>query len=171
MAVAKQKDEKEKILMSWIAKSQPFNPEEMKMRPILLVIVVLVSLILVFAQEWMPLILMSAGGFYYYVVRKAEPMMVEFSITDKGVRAFGRMFMWWELKSWWWEVRWTTKMLVLDLAEAGILGRIYIPVERVKPDEVEKIMNKYLVMQKPGETLTDKMTAWVKEKFPLDNKI
>jgi hypothetical protein len=163
-------EEKEKILLAWVAKSQPFNPREMKAQPVLMVMIALVALVLVFAQEWMLLVLMVAGGFYYYAIRRTEPMSVEFSITNKGVNAFGRMYMWWEMTSWWWEERWDTKVLALDLAAAGMMGRIYIPIEKLKPDDVEKLMNKYLIMQKPKETWVDKMVMWVKEKFPLENK-
>jgi hypothetical protein len=162
-------DEKEKVLLTWTAKSQPFKPEDMKMQPVLIVMAVLVTIVLIFAQEWMLLLLMAAGGFYWYATKKTEPLDVEFSLTNKGIRAFNRMYMWWEMKSWWWEEKWTTKMLVVDVA-TGMMGRLYIPIEKVKPVDVEKIMSKYLVLLKPADTPVDKMAKWVKEKFPLENK-
>jgi hypothetical protein len=122
-----------------------------------------------FAQEWMLLTLMAAGGFYYYVMRRTEPLDVEFSITNIGVRAFGRMYLWWEMTRWWWEEKWSTKILVIEVP-AGMMRRLYIPVEKVKPADIEEVMNKHLLKQKPTDTWVDKMIQWVKEKFPLENK-
>jgi hypothetical protein len=169
MEEVKQPEEKEKTLLSWIAKSQPFKPEEMQMRPILIVIAILITVVLIVAGEWMLLAVIAAGGFYYYAIKRTEPMNVEFVITNKGIRAFGRLYMWWEMKSWWWEEKWKTKLLALELG-TGMMGRLYIPIETVRPEEVEKIMNKYLLMQKPLDTWQDKIGRYIKEKFPLENK-
>jgi hypothetical protein len=161
--------EPEKTVLVWMAKSQPFKPEDMRMRPVLMAILLLVSVVLLISKEWILIMLLAAGAFYYYAVKRTEPMEVEFSITNKGVRAFGRLYMWWEMSAWWWEEKWTTRLLVVQTT-AGMMSRIYIPVETVRPEDVEKTMNKYLTMQKPVDTWTDKMAGWVKEKFPLEER-
>lgn len=164
------KIEREKVLLSWKAKSQPFKPGEVQMQPVLVVMVILVAIVLCFAGEWMLLLVMAAGIFYFYANRRTPPMDVEFAVTNKGIRAFGRLYLWWEFKGWWWEEKLATKMMTLSLT-TGMVGRIYVPVENIKPAEVEALVNKYLPMtDKPPDTWTDKMAGWVKEKFPLENK-
>ncbi len=51
------------------------------------------------------------------------------------------------------------------------MGRFYLPVEGSKDNEVEKVMEKYLLFEKPQATWMDKTAKWVQEKFPLENKI
>ena len=60
--------------------------------------------------------------------------------------------------------------MILSLS-SGFVNRLYIPIETVKVDDLKKVVNTYLLYQKPAETPVDAMTKWVVEKFPLQNKI
>jgi hypothetical protein len=162
--------EQEQVLLSWIAKSRPFRKTDMQSRQVLIVLGVLIGMVLVFAQEWMLLAVLISGAFYYYAANSVAPGEMEFQITNYGLRAFGRLFRWWEFSQWWWAEKWTTKLIGLQL-QTGLTGRIFIPVEKGKEEDVEKILNKYVYFEKPKELVMDKMGRWVAEKFPLENKI
>ena len=162
--------EQEKTLLTWKARSRPYNPDQEKTRSVILVLGVLITLVLVFAGEWMLIVLMAAGAFYYYAQNKTAPEVVEYSITNKGLRAYGRLYLWWEFKRWWMEPKAKEILLVLDL-QSGMMGRMYIPIGNAKEEEIGKALEKYLMNEKPQETPVDKMTKWVGEKFPLENKI
>jgi hypothetical protein len=162
--------EQEKELLSWKAKSRPYKSAEAQTRSVLIVLGTLIGLVLIFAREWMLLLVIIAGAFYYYAITRTPPEQVEYTITNKGIRAFGRLYMWWELSRWWWEEKLGTKLLALEL-KTGVMGRFYLPVEGIKDNEVEKVMEKYLLFEKPQITWMDKTAKWVQEKFPLENKI
>jgi hypothetical protein len=170
MAEENPRVEQEKELLTWKAKSRPYKPAEAQTRSVVTILGVLVGLVLIFAGEWMLLLVIVAGAFYYYAVNRNPPEETEFSITNKGVRAFGRLYMWWELSRWWWEEKWETKLLALELRTAW-LERIFIPVDEKKAGEIEKLMMKYLLFNKPQATWLDKAARWIQEKFPLENKI
>jgi hypothetical protein len=170
MPDAQPRVEQEKTLLSWKAISRPYKPTEAQTRSTLLVLGILIAVVLIFAQEWMLLLVIIAGVFYYYAITKIPPEQVEFAITNKGVRAFGRLYMWWELARWWWEEKLGIRLLSLEL-NSSAMGRFYIPIERVKEEDVEKIMMKYLLYEKPPVTWTDKAARWMQEKFPLENRI
>lgn len=162
--------EQEKILLSWTAKARPFKEKDFQSRQVLIVLGVLISMVLVFAGEWMLLAVLAAGAFYYYATNFVPPETVEYQITNLGLRAFGRFFGWWEFRRWWWTEKWTTKLIGLDL-QTGVMGQMFVPVEKVKTEEVEKIISSYVMFEKPKETTLDKASKWMVEKFPLESKI
>ena len=162
--------EQEKVLLAWVAKSRPFRKGDFQSRQVLIVLGVLVAMVLVFAGEWMLLAVLAAGAFYYYATNHIPPGDAEYQITNLGIRAYGRLFAWWEFRRWWWAEKWTTKLIGLDL-QTGVMGQIFIPLGEVKPEEVEKVMNKYVFYEKPQETMMDRASKWMVEKFPLENKI
>jgi hypothetical protein len=164
------KVEQEKVLLSWTAKSRPYKPAEQQTRLVMLVLGVLIALVLAFAGEWMLIMVLIAGAFFYYAWNRMPPEEVEFLVTNKGVRAFGRLYLWWEFSSWWLEEKWTSQVMVLNL-NSGLINRLYIPVEGIKIDELKKVVNMYLLFLKPPDSPVDTMTKWVAEKFPLQNKI
>jgi hypothetical protein len=164
------KVEQEKVILSWIGKSKPGGDGDVKIKPVLMVLGILVAIILIFAREWMMMWVLVAGVFYYYATRKSEAMDVEFIIFNKGMSAFGKKFEWKDFTRWWWEESFMKKVLVIEVV-GGLLGRLYIPVDGAKSGEIEKLMNKYVLYDKPKETWTDQLWKWVKEKFPLDNRI
>lgn len=166
----KNETEKEKILITWKAKSRPYNPDQDKSRSVMLVMGVLITIILLLAGEWMIIVLMAAAAFYYYAQNRIPPEEVEYSITNKGLKAYGRVYLWWEFKSWWIEPKLTESLLAFDLI-SGVMGRMYIPLGAANQAQIQKILSEYLENNKPEDTTVTKMTKWVSDKFPLENKI
>ena len=162
--------EQEKTFVTWQAKSRPQGPKSDQSRSVLMVLGILVATVLGFAGEWMLLSVLGAGAFFYYAWSRTPPEVVEFSITNRGIRAFGRLYQWWEFGRWWWEEKYGIKLATLELL-TGMMGRMYLPVEGVGKEEVERVMNKYLLFEKPQDTTTYKMTRWMTEKFPLEKRI
>jgi hypothetical protein len=155
-----------KALLSWRAKSRPYSPIDAQTRSVLTVLVILTSIVLAFAGEWMILVVLAAGVFFYYAWNSTPPDEMDFAITDNGIVAFGRVYMWWEFSRWWMDEKMSTHLLGLEL-NSGIVSRIYIPIEGVKTEDVSRAVGKYLTFDKPKETLLDKMGKWLLEKFPL----
>jgi hypothetical protein len=160
------KNKSGKVLISWRAKSRPYSPIDAQTKSVLTVLVILTSLVLAFAGEWMILVVVAAGVFFYYAWNSAPPEEMDFSITDSGVVAFGRAYMWWEFNRWWMDEKYSMHLLGLEL-NSGMISRIYIPIEGVKKEDVGEVVGKYLTFDKPKDTLMDKMGKWMVEKFPL----
>jgi hypothetical protein len=163
------KVEKEKTLLAWMAKSRPYKPAEQQTKTVLVVLGVLITLVLAFAGERMLIVVLMAGAFFYYAWNKTPPEEVEFAITTKGVKAFGRTYVWQEMAFWWTEEKLMSQLVVISL-NSGLVNRLYIPIEGVTMEQVTKVLGQYLEMQKPAETPMDVMAKWVAEKFPLSSK-
>lgn len=162
--------EQEKVLLKWTAKSRPYRQGEFQSKQVFVVLGALVGLILLFAREWMLMMLLAAGGFYYYAINRIPPDEVEYQITNKGIKAFGRLYLWWEFSRWWWVEKWGFQLIGLDTQTSGF-GRLFIPVDKGKVDEIEKLLNKQVLFEKPEVTWMDNLWKWLMEKFPLQNKI
>ncbi len=160
--------EQEKVLLTWEAESRPYNPIDEQTRPVVLVLAVLVGIVLLFTGETMIMIVLGSLAFLYVVWNKNPPEKMEFTITNKGIRAFDRVYMWWEFGRWWIEEKQSGKVLILEMI-SGLVGRLYLPLEERKSEDVKKVMSKYLVFDQPQDTAADKLARWVGEKFPLRN--
>ncbi len=159
----------EKELLKWVGPSRPFHTQSRQFFSTVGVIVVLVGLILILASEWMLIIMMVAGVFAYYIWSTVPPEEVEYTITNKGIRAHSKLYKWSELQQWWIEEKWGNKLLSLEQV-AGWPKRVYLVLKNINLNELSEILNQYLILEKPELTSMDKFSHWIEEKFPLEVK-
>ncbi len=156
--------------MSWRAKTRLQQPVRFESSSTLIVLAVLISMVLVFAQEWMLLLVIAAGVFFYYAWNRLPADEGDFGLTNFGVKAFGKNYDWGMFTRWWKEEKRDSKVLVLELKQ-GWVNRLYLPIGEVKESDVDTVVRRFLVEDKPQETALDKAGKWFTAKFPLENKI
>lgn len=157
----------EKILLKWLAVSRPYKPQSRQFFSTAIVIAILISIVLVLAGEWMLIAVLAAMIFAYYVWSMIPPDEIEYSLTSKGVRIASILYPWNTLSRFWLEDKWEYKMLVVD-NPTGVSKRLYLVLGNQNPAEVEEIMAKFVLAEKPEPTTVDKMSGWLLEKFPLE---
>lgn len=159
----------EQTLLKWMAPSRPFKARDRQFFTTAVAIVILVSIILVFAGEWMLIAVLAAMCFAYYVWSTVPPEEAEYAITDRGVRVHGTLHRFEELSAWWVESQFGHQVLVID-APLVPGRRLHIVLKEVTEDQLQETLGKHLTLEKPAETSMDKVSHWVSEKFPLEAK-
>jgi len=157
----------EKVLLSWTAASRPFKPQSKQLFSTIIVIVVLISLILILAGEWMLIAVLAAMVFAYYVWSTIPPEQIDYAISTRGVRIAGVLYPWEALLRWWIDENSGSQILFIDTL-TGFPKRLHLMLDVSKVKEAEEIMLKNLLSEKPLPTTSDKMSSWLSEKFPLE---
>jgi hypothetical protein len=158
--------EQEKAILTWKGPNRPFRKFEKKNLSMPVVIALLVALILALAGEWMLIGVVVALVFAYYAWTIFPPEIVEFVITNKGVKIHDHMYAWEMLTRWWIEEKWGHKVLMLEAPGVGI-GRLVMPLGDMDEGKLVEEMERWVLHEKPVETVVDKMGKWLSEKFPL----
>lgn len=133
----------------------------------MLVIAILVSVLLIFAGEWMLIGVIAAMVFAYYVWSTVPPEEVEHVLTTRGVRVHGQLYRFEDMERWWMEDRWGYKMLIIDIPVA-FPKRLHLVVGNVDENVLKETMGVSVLMEQPVETPMERMGKWLAEKFPLD---
>lgn len=159
----------DQTLLKWLAPSRPFKTRDRQFFTTAVAIVILISVILAFAGEWMLIAVLVAMCFAYYVWSTVPPEEAEYSLTTKGVFVHGRLYKYEELSSWWVENQFGQEVLVFD-APLVVGRRLFLVLKDVAQNQLQETLGKYLPNERPLPTNIDKVSSWVNEKFPLDTK-
>ena len=157
----------ERELVKWMAAGRPYQQLNRQLFTTAVVIAGLVSVILIFAGEWMLILVLAAMLFAYYVWSTVPPEEVEYVITTKGVLVHGRVTKWEMMTRWWMEEKWGQKMVGIEVPGEWP-GRMWLVVKPEVEEGIKETLGKYVEMEKPEATQADKMGKWLAEKFPLE---
>ena len=160
------KVEQERTLVTWRELGRPFKKFNLEAMAVPAVIAILVGVILLVAGEWMLIIVVAALVFAVYMWSTVQPEEVEYLLSNKGLRMFGRLYEWSVMTRWWVEDKWGGRYVAIE-SWAVPMGKLYVPIEVKKEKEILEVMEKYLIKEKPMDTTMDKMGKWVTEKFPM----
>ena len=78
--------EPEKDLYSWNAASRPYKKRDRDFWITTVLITGISGMILLFVEGFMPVILIISIIFLYYILNSVEPEMIQFKITNRGVK-------------------------------------------------------------------------------------
>lgn len=132
-------------------------------------LVFLLSLILFFAKEFLLIGVIMAIGFVSYVLASVPPDEVTHLITNKGIRTFDKLFEWPILGRYWWHERWHQKYVNIE-TPGRIPSILILLADSKEKEEIDEILKKYLINQKPDPTWFDKAAKWLAEKVPLESE-
>jgi hypothetical protein len=161
--------EPEKTLLTWQAPSRPFKKRNREFYTTVGALVILVSVILLFAKEFLLIGVILSFGFVTYVLATIPPETFTHSFTNKGIRTGGKLYLWYTLGRYWWETKWHQKMLHIE-APGQFPGRLTFLLGQTDKKDLDSILTKYLVHQKPDPTWFDKASKWLQEKVPLETE-
>ena len=161
--------EPEKDLYTWQAPSRPFKKRNREFYTTIGALVILLSVILLFAKEFLLIGVILSFGFVAYVLASVAPEDVKHTLTNKGVRSAKKLYLWSELGRFWWDDKWKQKILHIETKDA-FPGRIQLLLGKGNEKKINDIISKYLIKEKPEPTWLDKSSKWLQEKIPLENE-
>jgi hypothetical protein len=160
------KPREKKTIVSWRAPSRPFKKRDRHYYTTVAAIVFLISLILFFAGQFLPIAVVISVGFLAYVLSSVPPHNVKIEITTYGIEIEDLLYYWEEMGRFWLEEKYDQELLTIEVMRFP--GRIILMFEEGKKEELREILSEVLLEEKPAETFYDKAAKWLQDKIPLE---
>lgn len=156
----------EELLYAWEAPSRPFKKHNRNYYTTIAVIVLLISLILIFAGQFVPMAVVCAVAFMIYVINSVPPQKIEYAITTYGVRIGEKLYYWDLMTRFWYDSKYDQKLLQIQIVEFP--ERLTLVVGEAKQEILTSIFSELLLLEKPPLSVYERIAKWLQEKFPLD---
>ena len=156
----------EKVLHTWKSVERPHKKWSKEIYSTVIVLAVLVSIVFFFIEGFMLVLLIWAVVFMAWAISKTEPVIREHKITDKGIRTGGSLYRWEIMRIFWLEKKWDKKLLRVLLSKFP--GQLVIVYDQEEEKKIREVMSKFLPLEKPEATWTDRLVKWFGEKLPLE---
>ncbi|MBD3279650.1 MAG: hypothetical protein GF390_02985 [Candidatus Pacebacteria bacterium] len=160
------KPEAERTVLEWRAPSRPFQKKNRQYFTTVAVIGLLISLILFFAGQFLPIAVVVSVVFLVYVLAVIPPNQVTNKITTYGIRVEDNLYYWDELGRFWFEDK--AKQRLLQIETIRFPGRITLLLNNITEEQLTEILTEVLLQEKPEQTFYEKTADWLKEKIPLE---
>lgn len=157
----------EEVVIEWESLSRPFKKRGRQYYTTGVVIMVLISMILFFAQQFLPIAVVIAVGFLAYVLSVVPPGMIKHSFTTYGIRMEDQLYYWDELGRFWFSEKYGQRILHVETNRFP--WRLTILLGELTEAEVTEILSEVLIKQKPEQTAFERASEWLQAKIPLDN--
>jgi len=159
----------EKTLYTWNAPSRIFKRRSREFYTTVGALVLLLSIILFFAKEFLLIGVILAVGFVSYVLASVPPESVEHILTNKGVRTGEKLYQWGFLGRFWWSEKWHQTYVTIE-TPGRIPSVLILLVGKGDKEEINSIVRTYLINDKPQPTWIDHAAKWLQEKVPLESE-
>ena len=156
----------EQTVFEWRSASRPFKKRDRQFFVTVTVIALLVSLILFFSGQFLPIAVVISVVFLLYVLQVVPPHDIDQSITTFGIHIEDNLYYWEELGRFWFEEKHDD--LTLNIETIRFPGRITMVLPKEHKQAVSDILSEVLLEQKPDLTLYEKTAQWFQERVPLE---
>lgn len=158
-------DRKEELLV-WTSPSRLFKRRDKEYFTNIGAIIFLLTIILVFAREYVLIAAMLSIVFLVYVLSTVPPEDITHRITNLGLESAGHFYRWEALADFWFEEQWGQTMLIMRPMFGPRILVLLGPVDRTK---VRELIARYIpYREKPDKTWVDNAANWLTEKLPLE---
>jgi len=158
----------EEVVVEWTAPSRPFKPRKRQYFTTVILMALLISLILFFANQFLPILVVLAVAFLSYVLAVVPPGMVKHSLTTYGIRIEDQLYYWEELGRFWLTTKYGQNVLHIEVARFP--WRLTLLLGDIPADQMKLVLAEVLINQKPPLTPIEKAAEWLQEKIPLDGE-
>ena len=155
-----------KTIISWSAPSRPFKKRNRQYYTTVILIVFLVSLILFFAGQFLPIAVVISVGFLAYVLSSVPPHEVKIEVTTYGIEIEDLLYYWEEMGRFWFEKKYNQELLTIEVMRFP--GRIILMFDNNRKKDLRELFSEVLLEEKPTDTFYDKAAKWLQEKIPLE---
>jgi hypothetical protein len=156
----------EKKIFTWTAPSRPFKNHNRQYYTTIGTIILLLSLILFFAGQVLPIAVVIAVGFLAYVLSTVPPQDISNQITSFGVRVEEEIYYWEEIGRFWYTEKYKQRILNLEVGRFPF--RLSLLLGKADEKEITEILSEILIKEKPPATYFERAASWLQEKIPLD---
>ncbi len=156
-------------IFAWKSLNRPAREYSKEVFSTLGAVVLLVSIILAFFQEWLAIVVAWAAFFLFWQLSKMAPQDVDHKITTEGVISMSHSYMWGELGPFWYSQRGPD--LQLHIAHGNIFGQLIMLVDPKDREKITEELAQYLpYIELPQKSTVEKFSDWFAKKFPLEPK-
>jgi hypothetical protein len=157
---------KEEEYLSWVSPSRLFKRRDKEFFTNIGAIVFLLTILLVFAREFLLIAAVLSIVFLIYVLSTVPPQDVPHRLTNLGIESVGHFYRWEDLLEFWFEEQWGQVTAVIK----PIMGpRIIILLGTEKMQTVRDVMAKHIpYREQPERTWVDNAASWLSKKVPLE---
>lgn len=157
----------EMLVLEWKAASRPYKKRHQRYFSTILIIALLVSLILFFAGQFLPIAVVISVVFLVYVQAVVPPTEVTNRITTYGIRIDTELYYWQELGRFWFEEKYNQPQVIIEMGRfPGRISMVLGP--DVTKKQVKDILADVLMFERPQLTQYEKIAKWLEKKLPLD---
>ncbi len=140
---------KEEISLTWSSPSRLFKRRDKEYFTNIGAIVFLLTVILVFAREFVLVGAVLSIVFLVYVLSTVAPEDVKHTISNLGIESAGHFYRYEELVEFWFEDQWGQTLLILR----PIVGsRIIILLGTMDKEKVQKALKEYIAYREQPES-------------------
>lgn len=165
-ATAAPEEKREEVYLSWVSPSRLFKKRDREYFTNIAAIVFLLSIILVFAREFVLIAAVLSIVFLIYVLSTVPPEDIKHRITNLGIESAGRFYRWQELYEFWFEQQWGQTLLVL---RPYIGSRVIILLGSQDRGHVRERVAKHIPFrEQPEKSWVDNAASWLTKKIPLE---
>lgn len=161
-----QKPLPEEILLEWQAASRPYKPRNRQYFTTIGLIAALIGLILIFANQLLPVAVVGAVIFVIYVLNTTPPGMVTHKLTTYGIRVENTLYYWEEMGRFWFTEKHGENILNIEIARFPY--HLPLLLGDLNKDDMKTVLSEVLVNQQPPPTAYEKAASWIQEKLPID---
>lgn len=159
-------EKREEVHLSWSSPSRLFKRRDKEFFTNIGAIVFLLTVILVFAREYLLIMAVLSIVFLIYVLSTVPPEEVLHRITNLGIESAGHFYRWETLAEFWFEEQWGQTLLILR----PIFGsRIIILLGDQDKAKARQLIAKNIPFrEQPEKTWVDNAASWLTKKIPLE---
>lgn len=160
------KEEVKETYLTWTSPSRLFKKRDKEYFTNIGAIVFLLTVILIFAREFVLVAAVFSIVFLIYVLSTVPPENVKHQIINLGIESTGHFYRWQELGEFWFESQWGQTMLILRPFFGPRIVILIIPEDRMK---IREIIDKHIPFrEQPEKTWVDNAASWISRKIPLE---
>lgn len=154
------------MLFEWSAMDRPHKVWSKDFFSTVIVMAFLVSVIMFFIEGILPVMVVWAIVFMLWSTNRVQPQKTDYSLTNWGLRMKEGVFRYEEMRLFWLEDRWGSR--VLRVFVNRLPWQLVIVVDKDDEDEIKRLMVKNVPYEVPVPSAMDKVVKWLGEKMPLE---
>jgi len=158
----------EETLVEWDAPSRPFRKRKKQFFSTVLIIAILISLILFFAGQFLPVAVVVSVVFLVYVTAVIPPQSLHYKLTNYGIYINNEAFSWYMMGRFWFAEQSGQRMMNIELFNfPGRLSFVLIDGQTPRETDLKQVLSEVLLYEMPKPTTYEKVAAWLQDKIPL----
>lgn len=158
-----------KTLLSWEAPARPYRKKERSYYTTIAILVALLILIALLAQEFLLIGALLALTFVTYVLAFVPPNNVIYKISTQGITIGDHFYFWHDLESFWFKEKEGQKVLFIQ-THLHFPGQLMLVLESLDEEEAKKEVAHFLPFHEiPQTSLLDRWSEGLQKHFPLEN--
>lgn len=157
---------KEEVYLSWSSPSRLFKKRDKEYFTNIGAIVFLLTIILVFAREFVLIATVISIVFLIYVLSTVPPEDIKHKITNLGIESGGHFYRWETLVDFWFEEQWGQTMIKI---RSYTSPQIIILLGTSSKEKIQESIAKHIPFREvPEKSWVDNAASWLSNKIPLE---